>query len=187
MTTIVKRYGMLVLPIFALGWAARGIADGLPWWLTIFISLVLLTAATFAAMARPKPARKPFHAELDDYLRRNDSMLIARELASSKGLTINIVPSDLVPPKMAYFVNGEEIDRIMRDMPAPLFQSVDNKHLPGCRRRNDATAPCICGERGFGGPRATPPSWYRSPCTQSVGCPAHLGRPCPPKIDPEGS
>lgn len=178
----------IVLVLFGLGWAARGIMANIdaPAWLTIGVSVVLFAAALFVVISvEPStPKRPPFETELDAYLRAHDSMLITRELANAKGLLINVVPSGLVPPKTAYFVNGEEIDRMMRDWSASLFQPVDDKHLPGCRRRHDATAPCICGERGCTVPSS---ARYIRLCTHSIGCPAHLDRPCPPEPDAEDS
>jgi hypothetical protein len=196
---LIKKYAVVVL-FFALGWAARGVLANTdaPVWLTVFVSAALLLVA-FGVMAgsREGPKRLGFEEELSAYLRRTDTLLVTREMAAQKGLVFNVVESSAVPSDQVFVVNPSALRDMIAKLGADFVRPVDNKHLPGCRKRHDGTAKCICGERGFGGTNPMPPKFaqefaklhedadpYVSPCTHSVGCPAHLGRPCPPKPGP---
>jgi hypothetical protein len=66
-----------------------------------------------------------------------------------------IFSSPYAPPGQVIVMNPSEIQKLIDSWPSSSDfmyrpQSIDNKHLPGCRRRHDPAATCICGERGFG-------------------------------------
>jgi hypothetical protein len=99
-----------------------------------------------------------FDVELETYLKRNDFSLITNETLASLRLGADVRANPYLKPNQAVFVNQDLINKLIRDWPSSgLFWPADNKHLPGCSRRHDPEATCICGERGFGGANPMPP------------------------------
>ncbi len=126
---------------FAVGWATRGLAFvfAWPWWLGAVISATLLLAILV----------------LDETMRRRKAApaRTSARVPRSPLEGLPIYASDLVEPGQVIVMNQDSIQKLIRNCPPMAFTAsrlVDNDHLPGCLKRHDVTATCICGGRGFG-------------------------------------
>lgn len=103
--------------------------------------------------------RAPFDEELKEHLARIDARVISND--QFRYMRSGIYETPHAPPGQLIFVNPETLaDVIAKSDPTqfrfqfmapPAARPADNKHLPGCRKRADPEATCICGERGFSG------------------------------------
>lgn len=132
--------------------------------LAIGLSLVALLAYLLGmwsgrvAERRRAPApRADFDTELKTYLRTNDYILTTREMAARAW---PIIESPHAPRGQAIVMNSDDIQKLIKSWPAGgTFGTRLDKHLPGCRKRHDPDAVCICSERGFGGSNPMPPKF----------------------------
>lgn len=114
---------------FTIGFAMRGILTWTeaPWWVTYVVYAVLLFLAVFGERELP------------------------RNVHASVKIHIPVVESPYVPGDRIFVINPNLRARLFDGDPeAWKFRDrePDWNHLPGCRKRTDAMATCICGGRG---------------------------------------
>lgn len=129
---LIKKHGVIVL-VFALGWAARGILAGTdaPLWLSIFVSTALLLVA-FGIMAatnekRPAP-RVSFDTELRGYLKKHNFVLTTREMAAAAW---PIIESPHASRGKAIFVHPDTLAKL-------------KAHRENCEKRWNVLGVCTC-------------------------------------------
>lgn len=118
--------------------------------LLIGLGLALLCAwpAYILGRARERrnaPApRAAFEVELKAHLRKEDLVLVTREVAHQAWGSV--IESPHVPKGQVFAFNPETLRDIMLKMPPPSFEPrpVDNRHRPGCVRRHSLMGVCIC-------------------------------------------
>lgn len=132
------KWRVFAVVAFVLGYGTRGVIDtaGWPWWvaLLLYVPLGAMTwrwARQAAKKAKSTPA----------------------PLFGPGALLGSVYETPHAPHDQVIFTHPDLLQKLIRDAGPMLFEAPrinDNRHLPGCMKRRNPEAVCICGERGFG-------------------------------------
>lgn len=132
------KWQALAVVAFALGYGARGVIEsaGWAWWVSLLL-YIPLGAMVFRWARQEERKAKPAPAPL----------------FGPGALLGNVCETPYAPRDQVIFAHPDLLQKLIRDAGPMLFNAPrinDNRHLPGCMKRHNPEAVCICGERGFG-------------------------------------
>lgn len=159
------KWQVLAVMAFVVGYGTRGVIDTAdwPWWvsLLLYIPLGAMTwrwAKQGAKKAKPTPAPDLRHlpscpARLFVGVSDCKGCAPGFDRYGYGALLGNVYETPHVPRDQVIFAHSDLLQKLIRDAGPMLFEAPrinDNRHLPGCMKRHNPKAVCICGGRGFG-------------------------------------